>query len=208
MPPPKFVTKEKVYVIADRLLSQGVSMLDITNARIRTELGNKGSMEDIAPLVRSWKVSIGESKIYDVEITNEFKAELMEFGSNIWRSATKICIENESKRYNEKYADYDSMKNEIDQLYSQIDKEDNEKEEYKSIIEEYKVNTGTLYKELMKVRDNLLQHGAIVNDYCDVNTTDAQAKKNVKWIRETEQHINQIIKDHLKNDVSIKAATE
>lgn len=116
MPAPKTVTPERVFEAADRLLDKGVPLVEITNSRVRTELG-KGSFEDINPLLREWKLNKTNASIISIEVPEQFRTELNEFGSRIWRMAASEAMEKAAS----KLANYQRIERERDDLYAEVD---------------------------------------------------------------------------------------
>jgi len=196
MPLPKYVTPELVSTTADRLLSQGVPLLEITNGRIRGELG-RGSMETIQPLLRDWKKRQTDSRSLDIEIPDEFRSELQELGSKLWSTAAKTAMDKASS----KFADYHAIKREMGDVYRQIDDADTQ-------LEALKANVYSLYGELTKLKEDIVRHQGELSVYRDNNDGEGCLKKTNEWLEMIEQRVSDIIEQHLEAQITAKPTVD
>lgn len=151
MKPAVYVTPERVFAAANRLKNQGVPLIEITNARIRRELGG-GSMEDIQPLLKEWKMRTLSP--VELDIPDEIKQEIQLIGQSVWQTAARLAQEKAARQY----ADYHVTVRERDELYKEVDSMDVEVDRLKDAMLH-------IYGELMKLKDDVIRKGTELGVY-------------------------------------------
>lgn len=186
------VTPERVFAAANRLKDLGVPLIEITNTRIRQELGG-GSMETIQPLLKEWKRRTDNP--VDLEMPGEMNEELKSFGRSLWQTAARAAQTKAAQQFENYYA----VVRERDQLYHEIDK---------SAAQINTLNDAmtNLYGDLMKLRDKLTGQCSELGVYrANQDTEDFMnlAEEQVKSVIDT---VSALVDRHFR--VSVSAVPE
>lgn len=87
MSKPVHITEKLIFGAADRLLNNGVPIVEITNNMIRKEIGGTGSFANIQPLLREWKQKQVASRGESIEMPDSFKETVSNFSAQLWKLA-------------------------------------------------------------------------------------------------------------------------
>jgi septation ring formation regulator EzrA len=126
---PVYITQKLVFDAAERLLNNGIPFIEINNPKIRKELG-KGSPNDIQPLLQEWRKQHVIAKGENVDIPDQFKEELAQFGSSLWKLASQITAE----KYSHQYEDYHSIQTELAETNLLFENVENELETFRNSL--------------------------------------------------------------------------
>ncbi len=192
MPAPKTVTPERVFEAADRLMDKGVPFVEITNSRVRSELG-KGSFEDINPLLREWKTNRTNASIIGIEVPEQFRTELNEFGSRIWRMVASEAMEKAAS----KLANYQRIERERDDLYAEVDAVN---AKLGSLTDNVNALNGALAKLNMEVA---VHHGKL-SVYCDKADAEGYMQSAELLLADIEQRLSDITGLHPSTEANKK----
>ena len=116
------VTEKSVWKAAEKLLSEGFDLSDITNTMIKKELGG-GSMSTITPLVRDWKSAKLESRGLAFEMPADFKNFIQDSGAQAWRIAVaqaNSAFETKFEETRRNMRNFQELENEIDAIEANL----------------------------------------------------------------------------------------
>lgn len=193
MAKPIYITAELIFNTADRLLAEGVPVIEITNNMIRKEL-KQGSPNDILKLLREWKEKQVSSKGLNVDIPDEFRDELSKCGSTLWSLAARISAEKVSHQYE----DYHRIKRELEDTNASFSETDNELSELKGSISE-------LYKQLLTLKEDVEGNKQALKVLQENNNTDKYMVMADEKLTIIKERIETIIDTHLNTDISVKS---
>jgi hypothetical protein len=179
MRPTVLVTPERVFDAANRLKDQGVPTIEITNTRIRRELGG-GSMEDIQPLLREWKLL--KQNTHEIEAPEELKQEINKFGQSIWKIASSMAMEQATK----KFEDYHVLHRERDELYREVSAQEQEIGQLNNTLTQ-------LYKELMMLKENVVGYSKELGVYKAKQDFNGHVQVTEEKLFSLNQNISEVI---------------
>ena len=194
MAKPVYITQKLVFDAATRLLENGTPFVEISTTKLRKELG-RGSPNDILPFLQEWKQKQVEDNGLNVDIPDEFKDELYEFGSKLWKMAARITAQKNSQQYE----DYHLVKNELAESHDEMGRIDDE-------LSTYKENLSKLSDELLLLKEDI----AVIHGKLQMLSEPSEQYKKMaeNEMFEIKNKIQTIIETHLSRKVTLKTNEE
>lgn len=192
MPSQKSITPEVVFEVAENLYKEGVSIAEITNRRVRQKIG-LGSFGDIAPLLREWVKHKTEAKSLEIEMPEDFRVELRDFGSKLWHMAALKAVEKESI----KLQDFYILKRENEGFQQDMD-------ELNGQMGVYKDTLNGLFSELTRLKEEVVAHNRELSVYRAQKDLDGYVQATEKWMVDIEQRVAGIIEQNFSSQLTAK----